>query len=325
MTVPDGVGPGAILLVTAPDGREVKVEVPDGVQPGDECDFYVGTKETADFSGHPTPREDELNPMDQGATLQSVRIVGQTRAGTPPRLARGDRQLTPTRGSVRTSQTLRASSTPKQPVRADLAQLGLGTLREQAALEGASNVQIDAALASDDAKQQFIEMVYHAQAANFAAAQLAAAEEESQLRKQLRWVSGALAMQRQEQERAVQALRAELSGLGLNALSERALLSGITSDLVKGALDDPSDAKQALIEICIEAELGIMIQETDQGSPIPTVLILDRPSTPVRLSPHLQGGTSDSTPRDPPPLTSPPRDPPPLPGGQARAAGERRP
>ena len=325
MTVPDGVGPGAILLVTAPDGREVKVEVPDGVQPGDECDFYVGTKETADFSRHPTPREDELNPMDQGATLQSVRIVGQTRAGTPPRLARGDRQLTPTRGSVRTSQTPRASrsSTPMQPVRADLAQLGLGTLHEQAVLEGASKTQIDAALDSDDAKQQFIEMVFQAQSGKVAAAELAAVEEESHLREQLRL--GALNMKRLEQERAVQVLRAELSELGLRALHERALLFGILSDLVKEALDDPSDAKQALIEICIEAELGIMIQETDQGSPIPTVLILDRPSTPVRLSPHLQGGTSDSTPRDPPPLTSPPRDPPPLPGGQARATGERRP
>ena len=326
--MPDGVGPGTTLLVTAPDGRQAKVELPDGVHPGDERDFYVGTslETSALFPRHPTPRADELNPMDRGAILQSVRIVGQNRAGTPPRLSRGDRQLTPTQGSVRASQTPRASrsSTPMQPaVRAELGQLGLGTLRKQAVLEGATYAQIEAACDSDNAKQQIIEMVVQAQSDKVAAAEMAAAEEESQLREQIRL--GALVMKRQEQERAVEQLRAELTGLRLGALQKRARLFGVTSDLVEEAMDDASDAKQALIAICIEAELGIMIQETNQGSPIPTVLILDRPSTPVRLSPHLQGWTSDSTPRDPPPLPSPPRDPPPLPGGQASAAGERRP
>ena len=322
--MPDGVGPGTTLLVTAPDGRQAKVELPDGVHPGDERDFYVGTslETSALFPRHPTPRADELNPMDRGAILQSVRIVGQNRAGTPPRLSRGDRQLTPTRGSVRASQAPRAfrSSMPIQPVRAELGQLGLGTLRKQAVLEGASQVQINEALNSDDAKQQIIEMVVLAQSDKVAAAKMAAVEEESQLQEQIRL--GALVMKRQEQERAVEELRVELTGLRLGDLQQHALLSGIMSDLVEEAMDDPSDAKQALIAICIEAELGGLIyQEPHSLSPIPTMSMLGSPSRPTRVSPGMRGWASP--PRDPPPLpASPPRDPPPLPALHAVTVAE---
>ena len=34
ITVPDGVGPGQLLLVTAPDGTDLEVAVPDGLSAG---------------------------------------------------------------------------------------------------------------------------------------------------------------------------------------------------------------------------------------------------------------------------------------------------
>ena len=189
------------------------------------------------------------------------------------------RSTTPIRFSARVSSTPRPSrpSTPVQPVRADLGQLGLSTLRKQAVLGGASTTSVQEALNSDNAKQQMIEMVFQAQTAKFAAAELAAAE-------QLRL--GALVTQRrQEQERAVQGSRAELAGLGLADLEERALLFGIIPDVVDAALDDNVDAKRALIELCIEAEFGAFVHEdTSQSlSPLPTVSLSKRSSTPTRV------------------------------------------
>ena len=42
---PEGVSAGGVLYVTTPDGREVSVEVPDGIGPGDEFEVYVGEEE----------------------------------------------------------------------------------------------------------------------------------------------------------------------------------------------------------------------------------------------------------------------------------------
>ena len=38
----DGVQAGELILVTTLDGREVEADVPDGVQPGDEFEVFVG-------------------------------------------------------------------------------------------------------------------------------------------------------------------------------------------------------------------------------------------------------------------------------------------
>ena len=99
-------------------------------------------------------------------------------------------------------------------------------------------------------------------------------------------------MKRQEQKRAVQAIRAELTELRLGALEERALLFGITSDLVYAALDDEVDAKRALIELCISVEFGACVHEdiTQSPSPLPNISLSTRPSTPTRFSPDTQPG-----------------------------------
>merc|ERR1711865_684661 len=148
--------------------------------------------------------------------------------------------------------------------------------------EGISQAQIDEALNSDNGKQQFLEMVFQAKSDKFAMAELRALDEQSQVREQLRL--GALAMRRQEEERAIQELQVELTGLKLATLQKRALLSGITSNLVDAALDDVSDAKQALIAICIEAEVDGLIQQIHQSpSPIPRMSTSGSPTAPTRV------------------------------------------
>jgi hypothetical protein len=42
VTVPEGVTEGAFLLLTTPDGRDVEVVLPPGLEVGDEFDVYVG-------------------------------------------------------------------------------------------------------------------------------------------------------------------------------------------------------------------------------------------------------------------------------------------
>lgn len=42
---PDGVSAGDLLYVNTPDGREITVEVPEGIGPGDDFEVYVGTEE----------------------------------------------------------------------------------------------------------------------------------------------------------------------------------------------------------------------------------------------------------------------------------------
>jgi len=183
-------------------------------------------------------------------------------------------------------QPKRASTAPMQPARADLAQLGLGTLRRQAVMEGVGQAQINEALDSDNVKNQLVEMIFQAQSEKVAVAELEFLQEELQLRQELRLE--ALAKKQQEQQRAAQELRAELSGLRLRGLHERTLGFGITSDLIDKALDDVSDAKQALIELCIEAEFGAVIhQETDLSpSPARRLPILDSPSARNQLTPE---------------------------------------
>ena len=373
-------------------GLQHRLNLP--TRPGDtqreafECAFQsmrpsVNVDElTAFLVEHNITRTSTTSPSDDAkdlatTALHSVRVNGQTRASTPPRLARSDMRrssqaarpasgitrtpptirtpvsvqtsqsttplrlarddlqpssqvqpnamaATPASGvnrtppavrtpvSVQAGQTtilLRSSSTPIQPVRAELARLGLGDLREQAMLEGATQTQINEALDSDNAKQQFIEMIYQAQSDKVAAAEQTAEEEKSQLREQIRL--GALAMHQQEHQQAVQRLQAELTGLKLAALQERALLSGTSSDLVKEALNSVTDAKQALVAICMETELGGRIgQEPLQSlSPIPVISMVDRPTTPtgfVAPSPRITGSSPPMIPQLRRTWTSPP-------------------
>ena len=42
VSCPEGVVPGQLILVTAPDGRDVEAMVPEGICPGDEFEVYVG-------------------------------------------------------------------------------------------------------------------------------------------------------------------------------------------------------------------------------------------------------------------------------------------
>ena len=41
VTCPEGVSAGEVLIVTAPDGRELEIIVPAGVQAGDEFELVV--------------------------------------------------------------------------------------------------------------------------------------------------------------------------------------------------------------------------------------------------------------------------------------------
>ena len=51
VSCPEGVVPGQLILVTAPDGRDVEAEVPEGISPGDEFEMFVGSVDAGEDAG----------------------------------------------------------------------------------------------------------------------------------------------------------------------------------------------------------------------------------------------------------------------------------
>ena len=79
--VPEGIGPGDILLVVAPDGSELEIEVPEGVGPGDFFEVYVGPleqeEEQEDHDDDDENEEQEKRHAQQGQGLQEQGQHGQ--------------------------------------------------------------------------------------------------------------------------------------------------------------------------------------------------------------------------------------------------------
>ena len=68
---PEGVSAGDLLYVQTPDGREVSVEVPDGIGPGDEFEVYVGEEEGIEEEAVEAVEEEEVRaaPVPPGTTI----------------------------------------------------------------------------------------------------------------------------------------------------------------------------------------------------------------------------------------------------------------
>eukprot|EP01048_Picozoa_sp_COSAG05_P020809 COSAG05_NODE_3649_length_1932_cov_1.097109_3_plen_165_part_00 len=86
-TVPEGVGAGEMMKVTLDDGRELELQVPHGLQAGDEFKAFVGPE-----------HEPEQEQREAGANLEVAEAFGsralameqQQQEGPPPAAAADD-------------------------------------------------------------------------------------------------------------------------------------------------------------------------------------------------------------------------------------------
>ncbi len=64
VTVPDGVEVGQALLIEAPNGRELSVEVPEGFGPGDQLEVWVSDEEDELADGASAAETPETQPQE---------------------------------------------------------------------------------------------------------------------------------------------------------------------------------------------------------------------------------------------------------------------
>jgi hypothetical protein len=87
VTVPDGVEAGQALLVEAPGGRELSVEVPEGLGPGDQLEVWVSDEEG----------EDGMAELEESASASEA---PEPQAQGPEELAAAQAQLNTSLGDL---------------------------------------------------------------------------------------------------------------------------------------------------------------------------------------------------------------------------------
>ena len=77
VTIPQGTAPNAVLQVRAPDGRTIKVRVPQNVRPGQQMRISV----PAAAAPKAPPQPPRPPPRPPGSTLMRVKIPPHVPAG----------------------------------------------------------------------------------------------------------------------------------------------------------------------------------------------------------------------------------------------------
>jgi hypothetical protein len=77
VTCPDGVSAGQSILVTTPDGRDLEIEVPEGIEAGDGFEVFIGATEEAGTSvdGSPEQSMEAESSLAGQLGLQQVAVV----------------------------------------------------------------------------------------------------------------------------------------------------------------------------------------------------------------------------------------------------------
>ena len=101
---PDGVGPGQLLLITAPSGKEMEVPVPEGVSAGDvfEVDVATDQDEVSDTARGQAQGVDGEEEREQRASSDVGSDSGQaamSRQSTPSPIPEADLTQTPSQSS----------------------------------------------------------------------------------------------------------------------------------------------------------------------------------------------------------------------------------
>ena len=191
----------------------------------------------------PHPLREELAQLGLGALRKRALAAGVSQADVDAALDADDAKQNLIGMVVRAHlQRDGAAEAERAELVAELMRLRIGGLQKRAAMEGAAADDLEAALDdADDPKKALIDLILQTRA-DAAAADGGKAPSGEQKRQA-------------ERERAEQKLREVLSAMRLGALQKRALLGGATAEEVESALDDGTDAKAALIRLCVDAEL----------------------------------------------------------------------